>query len=75
MPFVYGLALLRADLTTEIPWRGIIYRILPDKKIYMTGYTRWRPAATADNSMDLGALPATTTIASAPSDVQEVLAT
>lgn len=75
MPFMYGLALLRADLTTEIPWRGIIYRILPDKKIFMTGYTRWQPAATADESMDEGAVPTTTTIVSDLSDVQEVLVT
>lgn len=75
MPFVYGLVLLRADLTTEIPWRGIIYRILPDKNIFMTGYTRWRSAAAADDPMDLGELPATTTIVGDPSDVQEVLAT
>jgi len=75
MPFVYGLALLRADLTTEIPWRGIIYRIHRDKKIHMTSYSRWRPAPTVDNSLAVHASSETTARVCDQSEVQEVLAT
>jgi hypothetical protein len=75
MPVVYGLALLRADLTIEIPWRGIRYRILPDKAIHMTGYMRWRSAATVENLTDVRALPESTTVMSDSLDVQEVLVT
>ncbi|MBA4017751.1 MAG: hypothetical protein C0483_11305 [Pirellula sp.] len=75
MPVVYGVALLRADLTTEISWRGIRYRILPDKAIHMTGYTRWRPAMEVDSSLEVVASPETTMVVSDPSEVQKVLVT
>ena len=41
---IYAIALVRAHLTREIRWRGILYRILSNGKIRMAGYSPFRPA-------------------------------
>lgn len=75
MPVVYGLALVRAHLTTEIQWRGIRYRILHDKRIHMTGYAPWRPAPTAINPMEFALSTGTAPGLGEQQEAQEALAT